>query len=99
MILYNITVNVAKEIEPDWLTWMREVHIPQIMDLGFFSNSKIFRLMKDEPDGMTYSCQFFAEKIADVMVFQSQHAQSMQNEVTSRYGDQVIDFRTVLEQV
>jgi len=30
MILYNVTVSIDPEIAEEWLTWMREVHIPDV---------------------------------------------------------------------
>ncbi len=99
MVLYNITVNVDNEVLEDWLAWVKREHIPEIMSLGLFVDSKIYRLMQDEPQGMTYSCQFFAPDIANIMTFQSQYAQALQQKVISRYGNKVIDFRSVLEEV
>ena len=99
MILYNITVNVDKEVESDWLHWMQNDHIQSIMKTELFEESKIFRLMQDEPQGVTYSCQFFAEEISKVMTFQSQFAQRLQAEVFARFGSKVVDFRTVMEEI
>ena len=31
MIIYNVTVGVDKSIEADWLAWMKEVHIPDVI--------------------------------------------------------------------
>ena len=39
MIVYNVTVNIDKNIVDDWLTWMKEIHIPEVMKTGFFIKS------------------------------------------------------------
>jgi len=31
MYLYNVTVGVDKEIEEEWLRWMKQQYIPSIM--------------------------------------------------------------------
>ncbi|MBT6516091.1 MAG: DUF4286 family protein, partial [Crocinitomicaceae bacterium] len=36
MIVYSVTVKVNQEIEENWLRWMKEVHIPDVMATGFF---------------------------------------------------------------
>ena len=40
MIIYNVTCNVEKEILQDWLQWMVEIHVPDVMPTGFFFGSK-----------------------------------------------------------
>ena len=29
MILYNVTVNIDKDVEQDWINWMKNTHIPE----------------------------------------------------------------------
>ena len=46
MIIYNVTVSlVDQSIHQDWLKWMKEIHIPEVMDTGFFLDNKICRLL------------------------------------------------------
>ena len=40
MIIYNVTCNVENEILKDWLQWMVEIHIPDVMQTGFFFRGK-----------------------------------------------------------
>ena len=41
MIIYNVTVNVEAEIHNDWISWMKEVHIPDVMNTGYFLENKM----------------------------------------------------------
>jgi hypothetical protein len=43
MILYNVTVSIDESVEKEWLQWMKEVHIPDVMNTGLFVSSKICR--------------------------------------------------------
>jgi len=36
MILYNVTVKIMKPLEAEWLKWMKEVHIPDVINTGLF---------------------------------------------------------------
>jgi len=98
-ILYNVTVNVDKSVEQDWLDWMKKVHIPEVMDTKLFQEYKIFRLLVDEDQGNTYAVQYFAKSIEKVLTFQANYAQALQSKVYSKYGDKAVDFRTMLQQV
>ena len=40
MIIYNVTVSVEESIKKDWLTWMQDVHIPEVMATGIFQNHR-----------------------------------------------------------
>ena len=50
MILYNVTVNVEDGIHHDWLTWMKETHIPDVMNTGMFIENKMLKLLSQLPD-------------------------------------------------
>ncbi len=36
MILYNVTVALDPAIETEWLAWMQQEHIPEVMATGCF---------------------------------------------------------------
>ena len=65
MILYNVTVNINKESESDWLQWMTTVHIPEVLATEMFMESKIFKLISppEENQGSTYCIQYFASSL------------------------------------
>jgi hypothetical protein len=48
MLLYNVTVGVDKDIETEWLEWMKEKHIPDVMKTGMFESSKIYKVLNDQ---------------------------------------------------
>ena len=42
MILYNVTISIDTSVEEDWLQWMKEIHIPDVMNTGLFIDNKIY---------------------------------------------------------
>ena len=48
MYIYNVSVSVDDEIQSDWLSWMSEEHIPEVMDTGYFTGFKIFKILLKE---------------------------------------------------
>ena len=100
MIIYNVTVSLADEsIHEEWLTWMQEVHIPQVMETGLFADSKILRLLNEENDGITYAIQYRSHTLADYERYRREFAPVLQAETAKKYGDKVLAFRTLLEEV
>lgn len=99
MILYNVTVNIDDDVREEWLTWMKDVHIPDVMKTGLFIENRIFRVMVNEESGTTYSVQYTLKSIDDLETYQEQYATALQKEHASRYANKFVAFRTILKLV
>lgn len=101
MILYNVTVTVDPQIEDEWVQWMKEEHIPDVMKTGCFLENKFLRLKTERPDvdGITYAIQYFASDEQQIGVYLDSHAPSLQKAHAEKYGNQSAAFRTLLEEV
>ena len=44
MILYNVSSLVEPEIENQWLEWLHEKHLPEMMATGVFSSAMVLRV-------------------------------------------------------
>lgn len=100
MYLYNVTVNVEKEMEVEWLEWMKSTHIPDVLATGMFLENKMFKIMHDSEDGsINYSVQYFAESMDHIMNYQNNFAPKLQADTQQKYGDRLVIFRTLLKLV
>jgi hypothetical protein len=100
MILYNITFNISPDIEDDFIAWMKEIHIPEVLETGKFHEHKFFRLLHDSEDGSSNLCvQYFTESIEKMMEYEKEHAASLRSKTQGRFGDKAIAFRTLLETI
>ncbi|MDX1476991.1 MAG: DUF4286 family protein [Saprospiraceae bacterium] len=99
-IIYNVTVKVDPEIETEWLTWMQDVHIPEVLDTGCFTGCAIrkLRFPKDD-DGSTYTFQYHCARMADLDRYHNEFAAALQRDHSERYRDRFVAFRTILEDV
>ncbi|TXK51974.1 DUF4286 family protein [Pontibacter qinzhouensis] len=98
MILYNITVNVENSVAEEWLDWMIQVHIPEVMATGYFLRNQVSRLLNEvENGGVTYAVQFFCRNLEDLEEYQRDHAPALQDKHTRRYGEKALSFRSLLE--
>lgn len=97
MIIYNVTINIDKDIHEEWLEWMKSVHIPDVMATGCFSEHKICKIIGDEETGINYAIQYTAQNMDVYEQYRMQHAPSLQKEVTDRYPGKFVAFRTLLE--
>ena len=98
MIIYNVTVSIENASAEEWLQWMKEVHIPEVMATTYFLKYQIAKVMENEDHGGTsYAIQYTARNLEDLMEYQRNHAQELQAKHAERYKDRYVAFRTVLE--
>jgi len=100
MVVYSVTVNVEEEIHHDWLAWMKNKHIPDVMATGIFSEYRMLRVISrnDGEEGTSYNIQYSCPTMADLHQYQAKHAPSLQKEHTDRYENKFVAFRTLLEE-
>ena len=58
MILYNVTINIDHDAHDEWVRWMREEHIPEVMATGCFLEHRMSRVLADDEGGVTYAVQY-----------------------------------------
>jgi len=98
MILYNVTVKIDSDVQQEWLKWMKEVHIPKVMNSGMFIEYRMFRLLEqDESDGITYAIQYLCKSMANYETYRHEFAPELQQEHEEKYRDKFVAFRTVME--
>ena len=100
MIIYNVTVGVDKSIEQEWLLWMKEVHIPDVMRTQMFVGHKMYRVLtsKDEST-ISYAIQYSAISLNEVELYLEKYAPALREEGQKKFGDRQAAFRTLLEEL
>ena len=100
MLIYNVTVTVDIDIHKDWLRWMRETHIPDVMITGMFISYRISRLIGHEHEEVEiYSIQYVVEDMDHLIRYQNEFGPELQSQHKARFGDQYDVFRTVMEMI
>ncbi len=100
MYIYNITTNVSDVIHDDWLRWMRNIFIPEMLATGKFSKAKMTKvLVKEEMGGVTYSVQYTTDSLETLSDFYKNDALKLQEKSTKLFKNQFVDFTTELEVV
>jgi hypothetical protein len=98
MILYNVTVKVEPAIADEWLKWLREEHIPEVLSTGCFEEATLLQLIDtDESEGLTFAIQYRAVDRNAVDRYLEKYAGALREKGTSRWGNQFIAFRSLLK--
>jgi hypothetical protein len=100
MLIYNVTVGIDVEIEQEWLRWMREVHIPEVMDTQMFASHKIYKVLTTEDENhVSYAIQYAARSLNEIERYLEEYAPTLREKVQKKFGDRQASFRTLLEEV
>lgn len=101
MILYNVTCSMEKSMADEWLKWMREVHIPEVMQTRCFTEFRIMKLLTQAADdtGVNFAVQYTAENLENYEKYRDEFAPALQQKTREKYGENVLAFRTLLEVV
>lgn len=98
MFIYNVTTKVTHDIQQQWLQWIKEEHIPDIINTGCFTNATILQLLQvDDSEGPTYAVQYFAESKSQYNIYIEKFAPLMRQKALAKWGDKFIAFRSIMQ--
>ena len=97
MLIYNVTTKVQHAIHDAWLKWLKEEHIPDIINTGCFTHANILELLEvDNSEGPTYAIQYIAESKALYNLYIEKYSAEMRQKAFNKWGDRFIAFRSVM---
>lgn len=100
MYIYSVTVNIESSVHDNWLSWMRNKHIPEMLSLGNFSKAKLCKvLVNEEMGGITYSIQYTVDSLDALNDYYENYAKEMRKKGMQLFQNKFVAFRTELEVV
>ncbi len=100
MIIYNVTIKIDLSVHDVWLNWMKEDHIPRVIETGCFTGYKMYRILEENTtDGISYCVQYAANEIADYFNYKNNFAAAFQQETAEAFPGKYVAFRTLLKEV
>jgi hypothetical protein len=98
MFIYNVTIKIDFSIHDEWVAWMKDIHIPEVLKSGCFEKAQFVRLMDiDESEGPTYAAQYYAISKAQYNRYIDMYAPKLREASMNKWGNKFIAFRTLME--
>lgn len=97
MLLYNVTLIIEDATADEWLQWMQEIHIPEVMATGKFVSNRLLKVLDSPNEGVTYCTQYVVETLADYNDYQENYAPALQADLQSKFENKFVAFRTLME--
>ena len=101
MINYNVTINIKKDVESEWVKWMKEEHIPDIMKTNFFNSWKMFKILVPAgmPDEITYVVRYTTDSMENYEEYARNEAPRLQREHVEKSPGKFTASRAILEDI
>jgi hypothetical protein len=101
MIIYNVTISINPQIEDTALAWLRETHIPEVMNTGCFLSNNMFKIIENHTERThnSYAIQYTLESWEQFEEYTAKYASDLQLKTKQKFGENVLAFRTFLEKI
>lgn len=100
MVQYNVTINIDPDFVEEFLIWMKDKHVPDVMKTGIFKSYKIAQLIAPvdpEQEGTVFTFQYFCDDMNDYFRYEKEFAPALRADVTEKYGNKIVAFRSIME--
>jgi hypothetical protein len=96
-IIYNITTQVAWQFHEEWLQWMLDVHVPEVLGTGCFIKHQLVRILEtDERDGPVYAVQYYAVTIDEYNRFITFYGAAFAVRENEKWGNAIFNFSSLM---
>lgn len=100
MYTYNITTRVENTIADAWILWQQKVHIPSCLQTGSVAGYQFHKLLgHDEEDIQLFVLQLQIPSESDLQTFTSMHEPDLKLLSEKKWGDSVLEFRSLLQNI
>ncbi len=97
-IIYNVTIKVVSSVAGEWLQWLLNEHIPEVMNTTCFTGYRVLKILdNDDNEGPAYAIQYSAISMDDYKPYLANYADNLRKKSFDKWGENFVAFRTVME--
>ncbi|MDR1679418.1 MAG: DUF4286 family protein [Prevotellaceae bacterium] len=98
MIIFNTTYLVSDKVYGSFVKWIKEKHLPQMLETGHFNSPVVSRVLNNEaPEGSSVSVQFTTNDMDTLACWREQYGDLYEMEIGSLFSEEVLYFSTCME--
>ena len=101
MVVYSVTVTIKKDIEEDWVNWMKETHLNDVMSTGYFQSWKLFKMLipSSTNNEVTYIVHYSVSSMEKYEEYARKEAAKLQAEHAQMFPGKFKAARAVIEEL
>jgi len=99
MIVYSVKINIRKIVEEEWLIWMKNVHIKEVMSTNYFSDWKIYKIIIPESldNESSYIIEYLTDSLEKYEAYVKNESRRLQEDHKIFFGGKFTASRSVME--
>jgi len=97
MLLYNETIILEDTAEKEWLQFMEEQHLPDMMETDLVVSNRTLRVIDSPNEGATYCVQYIFENMIKYEQFLEKNASAIHNRLNEKFKNRFVAYRTLME--
>lgn len=97
MLVYNTTFQVDDDVHDNFLIWIKECYIPEVLKHGTLSAPRICRILSHRDEGSSYSLQWEVENSTLLHRWHLEQGARLNDELLKIFKDKVVGFPTLME--
>ncbi|MBE2281693.1 MAG: DUF4286 family protein [Ignavibacteriaceae bacterium] len=97
MIIYNVEISIIKEHQTDFLMWMVEEHIPEVLASGYFSDAKFLQVLDPEDENnIHFEVQYDCDSLEKLREYRQVAAPGLIKKTEAKFGGKFTAKRTIM---
>ncbi|HLG32243.1 MAG TPA: DUF4286 family protein [Ignavibacteriaceae bacterium] len=99
MIVYSVKINIKKNVEKEWLSWMKEIHIKDVMNTNYFTDWQIFKIIFPESlqDESGYLIEYKTDSLTNYEAYVKNESKRLQDDHIKKFEGKFTTSRSVME--
>lgn len=99
MIIYSVTYAIEDQLEHEWLEFMKNAFIPNVMDTGYFEDYTFTRVLAQEGTDTAYNIQYSCFNHEKLNLFIANVQNNLDALMHQKYNGRFASFFTKLEKI
>ena len=99
MFIYNVTTNIEEDVHDEWLEWMKNIHIPSMLQTGKFESALMSKVdVVESMGGITYSVQYKIQNKKTLQRYFEEDFERLKKQ-TQLFEGKFVSFTTEMEMI
>jgi len=99
MIIYNVTTIIEDGIHEEYVKYMKEVHMPEVMSTEKFTDCQLLFLGEPITEGVTYCAQYMAKDAENLADYRMNFLPKLEQDLQQKFPNKLVSFASVLKKV
>ena len=100
MYIYSVTITIETGAEQEWLKFMQQKHIADVLKTGYFTTASMRKAVnKENAAFVTYNIEYTANSMEAYTQYQQLEAARLQKDVADRFSGKFTAQRRVYQKV